>query len=272
MEGFETRPAARINKVSRSRYDDFVVSEEALSILVNSDVHGEQKLGVTMRTKGHDTNLVLGFLFSEGIINSVDEVLGVENESDKTKISLSSESNFDPSLHCRPSIVSSACGICGRSTIDDALHMHSPDLDETIKISLSSISKSLETMVSKQTLFTRTGGSHACASIDINGDIKRIFEDVGRHNAMDKLVGSYVAERQVPVNRLISFVSGRASFELVQKSIRAGFSIMVAIGAPSSLAIDLAKEHGLTLVCFARNESITVYTGIRRVNDQATTS
>ncbi len=89
---------------------------------------------------------------------------------------------------------------------------------------------------------------------------------------MDKLVGSYVAERQVPVNGLISFVSGRASFELVQKSIRAGFSIMVAIGAPSSLAIDLANEHGLTLVCFAKNESITVYTGIRRIVDQSTTS
>ena len=112
-----------------------------------------------------------------------------------------------------------------------------------------------------------TGGTHACASFTADGAIDRVFEDVGRHNAFDKLVGSYIESGDLPATGLGAFVSGRASFELVQKSIRAGFPIMIAVGAPSTLAVDLSNEYGLTLGCFAKDESITLFSGVRRVSE-----
>ena len=265
MVGFESRDVARISKSGFSRNEDLVTIEDALSITLSDKEHGSHKIGVTMRTKGEDSNLVLGFLYSEGIIDSIEHIIGVESDEDSVIVTLGEGSSFDPAVHCRPGTISSACGICGRTTIDDSLHLHSPELDEHTRISKHSVARCLDTMKSEQRLFASTGGSHACASFDEDGLLQRIFEDVGRHNAMDKLVGSYLSDRLIPANRLASFVSGRASFELVQKSIRAGFPIMVAIGAPSTLAVDLAKEHGKTLICFAKKESIAVYSGVRRV-------
>ena len=266
MDSFETRDVARINGAEFSRDEDFVASEDALSITLSDKHHGRHNIGVTMRTRGEDTHLVLGFLYSEGIIDSIEHVVGVENDRDAITVTLGEQSSFDPVVHCRPSTVTSSCGICGRSTIDDALHMHGPELDEDLRISLETVALCLDVMRSKQELFAKTGGSHACASFNENGIVDRIFEDIGRHNAMDKLIGSYLTDRLLPANALTSFVSGRASFELVQKSIRAGFPIMVAIGAPSTLAVDLANEHGMTLICFAKNDSLTVYSGVRRVS------
>ncbi len=265
MAGFDTRNVARISGSSRTRDEDLVTSEEALSISLSDEVHGLHNIGVTMRTRGDDRILVLGFLFSEGIIDSIDHVVGIETDEESVTVSLGRGSSFDPNVHCRPSTVTSACGICGRSTIDDARHIHAPELGEEFRISMSTVSLCLDSMMSGQKLFAKTGGSHACATFDEHGVMHRIFEDVGRHNAMDKLVGSYVSDSMIPVCELAAFVSGRSSFELVQKSIRAGFSTMVSIGAPTTLAVDLANEHGLTLICFAKNDSITIYSGVRRV-------
>ena len=265
MVGFETRDVARITESGSTRREDLVAIESALSISVNDKEYGLHNIGLTMRTKGEDQKLVLGFLYSEGIIDSIDQIIGVDSDEESVVVTLGDGTNFDPKVHCRPSIVSSACGICGRKTIDESLKINTPELDEQVRISMNSVARCLHAMKSEQPLFASTGGSHACASFDGEGVLQRIYEDVGRHNAMDKLVGSYLSDRMVPINGLALFVSGRASFELVQKSIRAGFPIMVAIGAPSTLAVDLANEHGKTLICFAKSDSITVYSGVRRV-------
>ena len=147
----------------------------------------------------------------------------------------------------------------------DVLNERNEELDERIRIRLETVTKCLNSVLERQLVFSKTGGSHACASFTSDGAIERVFEDVGRHNAFDKLVGSYIEDGGGAQSVLGAFVSGRASFELVQKSIRAGFPIMIAVGAPSTLAVDLAKEYGLTLGCFAKNESITLFSGVRRV-------
>ena len=161
--------------------------------------------------------------------------------------------------------MTSSCGICCRLELSNVPAEYSEVLDEGLQIKFGAIAKCLNSIVERQEIFSKTGGSHACASFSNDGTIHRVFEDVGRHNAFDKLVGSYLEKGSLPKSGLAAFVSGRASFELVQKSIRAGFPIMIAVGAPSTLAVDLAREHGLTLGCFAKNESITLFSGVRRV-------
>ena len=265
MDGLETRDIAKVGVSGITREQDNVTSEEGLSISVATNEHGTQNIGVTMRSKGADRSLVIGFLYSEGIINSMDDIISIDEDSDGITALLGEDSAFDPNIHCRSGTVTSACGICGRSTIDDTEHIHGPELDENTRVTIEGIGKCLEEMKTSQILFSRTGGSHACASFNSEFEILRIFEDVGRHNAMDKLVGSYVSDGNTPQSEVL-FVSGRASFELVQKCLRIGFPIMISIGGPSTLAVDLAKEHGLTLGCFARSDSLTVYSGVRRVN------
>jgi len=264
MEGVETREIAKLTSGGIARGSDTVACEGALSIIIGNELHGKHELGITMRTVGDDGFLALGFIYSEGIISSIDDVSDLVTSGDTVSIELSGNVNFDPPKHCRASTITSSCGICGRVSLDENLAI-SNELDESMSINLDAIALCLEAVTSKQIIFSQTGGSHACASFTSNGSILRIFEDVGRHNAFDKLVGSYIDDGGVPQSGLGVFVSGRASYELVQKSIRAGFPIMIAIGAPSSLAVDLAREHGMTLGCFAKDESITLYSGVRRI-------
>ncbi len=267
MSGFESRDIVRISQCSHNRDSDYVVEERSLSITVSTPDFGTNNLGVTMRTRGNDDLLALGMLYSEGIIQSIEDVESINSEFDSIHFSLRESSSFNPEIHCRSSTVTSACGICGRSTIDDVLHMHVPDLHEGFDVSIELLSKCLGTMKANQPFFANTGGSHACASFSEDGQIGMIFEDVGRHNAMDKLVGFYVKNDSLPMSDMILIVSGRASFELVQKSIRAGFPVMASIGAPSTMAIDLAREYGKTLICFAKSDSATVYSGHRRLSN-----
>ena len=267
MDGIEQRDVARVMGPDLVRGHDAVTMEDPLSIEVVTPEHGAHNLGVTMRTRGEDRKLALGFLYSEGIISNMDKIDLINSEEDVISLVLQSGSQFDPKVHCRPSIVSSACGICGRSTIEDALSMNvCNNLDEGASVSLKLISECLNQIRRSQKIFDLTGGSHACCSFNSEGKIIKIFEDVGRHNAMDKLVGSYLEKRSIPPTEPICVLSGRASFELVHKSILAGFPILVAIGAPSTMAVDLSKEHGQTLICFAKNNSLTAYSGIRRIS------
>ena len=266
MSEYEKRDCARVGSSGISRTPDDVTSEAPLSITVEHPSHGTLCVGVTMRTIGHDRHLLLGFLYSEGIIGSLTDVDAITISDGIGHVTLSENSNFDPSTHSRNSTVTSSCGVCGRSTVDDMLHMHSPPLDEKIHISSSDVRDILSSMSRSQAVFSKTGGSHACASFFENCKLDRIFEDVGRHNAMDKIVGSYISDCEMPISQRVLLVSGRASFDLVQKAIRAGFPIMVAIGAPSTLAIDMANEYGLTLACFAKSDSLSVYSGVRRVS------
>tara|TARA_B110001454_G_scaffold125182_1_gene116807 strand:- start:60 stop:863 length:804 start_codon:yes stop_codon:yes gene_type:complete len=265
MEGLESREIAKLTNEGITRGTDCVASESPLSIIIEHELHGRHELGITMRTGGHDRLLVLGFIYSEGIISTIDDVSKFEIGNNCATIKLFKNAYFDPIKHCRRSTVTSSCGICGRASIEGGMLGETNELDERMKIGLDAIANCLEAITRKQLIFAQTGGSHACASFTSNGSIERIFEDVGRHNAFDKLVGSYIDEGSIPQAELGAFVSGRASYELVQKSIRAGFPIMIAIGAPSSLAVDLAKEHGMTLGCFAKDDSIKLFSGVRRI-------
>ena len=265
MDGFETRAIVKVTDEGIIRGIDHVASESPLSIVVESDKHGRHELGITMRTAGHDRLLSLGFIYSEGIISSTEEIEDIVVGDDLVEISLNDRSLFDPSQHCRTTTVTSSCGICGRLELPNGITEFNEVLDEGMQIRLAAISECLNSVREKQNVFSITGGSHACASFTNDGSIDRVFEDVGRHNAFDKLVGSYLDEGEKPKPGLAVFVSGRASFELVQKSIRAGFPIMIAVGAPSTLAVDLAREYGLTLGCFAKNDSIALFSGVRRV-------
>jgi FdhD protein len=266
MRGTEQRDSARIVDSHSRRGPDEVVVESSLSITVTKPELDEVPLGITMRTPGSDRELVFGFLYSEGIIESAQDIKDIELEQGAALVKLADSSNFQPSEHVRNTTVTSSCGICGRSSISGLLHMHGPPLSEEITVDQRVVRKSLDAMSSRQGIFHSTGGSHACARFDLSGQLIHICEDVGRHNAMDKLVGSAIIEGDIPIADEFVVVSGRASFELVQKSLRAGFPMMVSIGAPSTLAIDMANEHGMTLACFAKQDSISVYSGLRRLS------
>ena len=265
MDGMESRKIARLNHNGITRELDFVTSESPLSIMVTDSKNRTFELGITMRTEGNDRILILGFLYSEGIIRSNSDVSRITIEDGVASVVLHDSSSFDSDQHKRNSTVTSSCGLCGRSDLTGLLNIENSLLDEEMKISLKAVSVCLNSIDSAQPIFSLTGGSHACASFREDGTIDQVFEDVGRHNAFDKMIGYYLERKSIPNPGFGAFVSGRASFELVQKCIRGGFPIMISIGAPSSLAVDISNEYGLTLGSFARNDGLTLFSGVRRV-------
>lgn len=247
------------------REPDTVSVEAALSMSVSLSVNDEYPLGLTMRTPGNDEQLILGFLHSEGIIDSIDDVAGVDDGQDSITVHLTDDAQFEPNEHVRRSTITSSCGICGKDSISNLLHIHGPPLSESIKVNQQDVSNAVAALRMRQATFDLTGGSHACARVQPGGGVIDIQEDIGRHNAMDKLVGNAVKLGHTPITDEIVVVSGRASFELVQKSLRAGFPVFISVGAPSSLAVDLANEHGMTLICFAAETRMTVFSGSGRI-------
>tara|TARA_B100000212_G_C27305923_1_gene503604 strand:- start:277 stop:1071 length:795 start_codon:yes stop_codon:yes gene_type:complete len=261
----ESKEIARLSRAGIDRGLDYVTAESPLSINVTDSKNNTFEMGITMRTEGEDRRLILGFLYSEGVIDSITDVSSISIDDGIASIVLNESSSFDSNLHQRNSTVTSSCGLCGRSDINGLLKLENTLLDEEMSISLEAVSVCLKSLHSEQPIFSLTGGSHACASFRVDGSIDCVFEDVGRHNAFDKMVGYYMEMGLLPKPGFGAFVSGRASFELVQKCIRGGFPIMIAIGAPSSLAVDVSNEYGLTLGCFARDDSLTLFSGVRRV-------
>tara|TARA_Y100001970_G_scaffold294303_1_gene450161 strand:- start:7639 stop:8445 length:807 start_codon:yes stop_codon:yes gene_type:complete len=256
---------SKLNQQGSTRIHDVVAVESPLSINVSCD-DKTTSLGITMRTPGRDRELALGFLYSEGLINGIADIIDINPSSDSVEVFCSAVNNDVLMDYQRISTITSSCGICGKDSISNMLHIHGPRLSDGPIISLREIEASLRDLRNAQPLFVSTGGSHASALVSEHGDILHIEEDVGRHNALDKLVGHLVIKNQLPVREMMLIVSGRASFELVHKAIRAGFSIMVAVGAPSSLAVEMAREHGLTLIGFAKKESLTIYSTPSRVS------
>ncbi len=252
---------------------DNLAIEEPLEIRLAYDLEGkrtQQTISVTMRTPGHDFELACGFLFSEGIIRSSRDVakvahcgpavgdLGLHNV---VRVTLSPHVAPDLKGLNRHSYTSSACGVCGKTSIE-ALKtepgMTAPR--DNAKVDVSLLYSLPETLRAEQSVFERTGGLHAAALFDLNGNLLALREDVGRHNALDKLIGGELLSDRLPLQESrILLLSGRASFELLQKAAMAGIPIVVAIGAPSSLAVDLAKHYGITLVGFLRNDHCNVY-------------
>ena len=234
--------------------EDSVAIEEPLEIRV-----GGQPLAVTMRTPGHDDELALGFLYGEGLIDGP-RVAGLTDDLAKNTIEVKGRLLRDPGA--RRFYTTSSCGVCGKGAIDEVA-VHSAPMPAGPRLRRALIAR-LPDRIS-QPAFARTGGVHATGLFDSRGELVLSREDVGRHNAMDKVIGRALIDGLVPLHDYVLCVSGRLSFELVQKAAVAGTPILVGVGAPSSLAIELAADRGLTLCGFARGTSVNVYTHAHRV-------
>ena len=264
-----------IQKISAgkiSETDDKVAVEEPLEIQLaySTDTGRMQKsIAVTMRTPGNDEELAAGFLFTEGIIKNITAIQKIKQQSvDENRVLVTLHENIVPVLAnaSRNFYSTSSCGICGKASIN-AIRTVSLYGDEKDNICInSSILYHLQDKLKKQQkIFEDTGGIHASALFDLNGNFIMLREDVGRHNALDKIIGAALLNKQLPLNNGILFLSGRAGFELVQKAAMAGIKIIAAVGAPSSLAVELAKETGITLIGFLRNDRFNIYSGEQRI-------
>lgn len=268
----------RLGAEKLSSANDLLVVEEPLEIRVgygSSTNRQQDTLTVTMRTPGDDEHLCLGFLFTEGIINSVNEVLSAKYCSNITegdggnnvmRVELIPEKGFNPADFKRNFYTTSSCGVCGKASIDHLRGNCEPLIKKT-KVSKHLFNSLPNILLAQQDVFKHTGGVHACGLFDLEGQLIIHKEDVGRHNALDKLIGSLLISNSIPLTEKILLLSGRISFELVQKAILAGIEIVAAVGAPSSLATELADEFGVTLIGFVKEEGFNIYTSSERIID-----
>ena len=253
---------------------DHLAVEEPLEIqLAFSNATGrlQKNIAVTMRTPGHDNDLAAGFLFTEAIIRSAKCVAQIKQPGgDANRVLVELKPNVLPSLKNseRNFYTTSSCGICGKSSID-AITQNSTyaELTDSLVISPTMLNDLPAKLRKQQEVFTATGGIHACGLFDTNGGLLLMREDVGRHNALDKLVGAAMMEIGLPLNQHILLLSGRASFELVQKAAMAGIRLIAAVGAPSSLAVEMAVEAHITLIGFLREKGFNIYSHPARVLD-----
>lgn len=257
---------------------DAIAIEEPLEIQLAIGAGSARRrfpLAVTMRTPGHDLDLALGFLFTEGIIGGIADVLGWKHigaNLDQTAqenvllIDLSPELDVDTARLSRHFYAASSCGVCGKASIEmiriAADYYPQAGRPQVQSAHLQAMPQALRQL---QSLFEQTGGIHAAGLFDAQGQLLILREDVGRHNALDKLIGAAMQARMLPLRDALVLVSGRAGFELVQKCAMAGIPFLAAVGAPSSLAIELADETGMTLVGFLREGRFNVYCGAGRV-------
>jgi len=252
--------------------EDSVAVEEPLEIRVVTAQGVRTSIAVTMRTPGEDDELAAGFLFTEGLLRNAEDLAGIEYgggtpESFRNVIDvrLADAVPFDPLRFTRNVYTSSSCGVCGKTSLDMVRTACPEPPRGSHKHALAFITALPDRLAQAQPAFARTGGLHACALFAPNGDLRAAREDVGRHNAMDKVVGHALLGNALPATDTIVVVSGRASFELVQKAALAGVPTLIAVGAPSSLAVGLAREFGMTLAGFTREGRCNVYTGESRI-------
>lgn len=278
---------SRLNKTRRRiwekngsglrRKTDYVATEEPLEIRLSARDDEIKTVAITMRTPGNDYELAAGFLYGEGLVQRKEEINQIAYcvGSDR---SLQEYNSLNVSLNRlilpelpqldRHFFTNSACGICGTTMLDDLKERDLPDLGNELIVSDTVLTQLPDELRKAQRLFDSTGGLHAAALFDIEGNLLALREDVGRHNALDKLVGWGLLQKQLPFTNHIIMVSGRASYELLQKCVVAGAPVLCAVSAPSSLAVELAAEFGVTLVGFLRHERFNVYTGIERISSR----
>lgn len=250
--------------------EDYLAAEEPLEILIgfgSSSKRQRQTIAVTMRTPEQDVDLALGFLFTEGVISDKKDVVNVRFLSEnKLLIDLNESLTFDIDSLNRHFYTTSSCGVCGKSSIEaistTSCFLLNPDKPIVSKNVLFELTQKLR---AEQSVFDSTGGIHASGLFDTEGQLLKVCEDVGRHNALDKLIGWAFQKGLLPLKNHILLVSGRVSFELIQKAMMAGIPILAAVGAPSSLAVELADENNMTLVGFLRDGRFNVYTGVQRI-------
>lgn len=246
--------------------DDYVVGEEPLEIRI-----GDAPLSVTMRTPGHDLELAAGFVFTEGIVRSREQIASVshapderQNGANRVRIDLAAGVELDPELTRRNFFAASSCGICGKASIDSVRVRGIPPANPDFRLLPDVLWSLPEKLRAAQAIFGRTGGLHAAGLFNASGELLVLREDVGRHNAVDKVVGWALLEGRVPLREHVLLVSGRGGFEIVQKAAVAGLPVVASVSAPSDLAVNLARELGLTLVGFLRGHRFVIYSGERR--------
>ena len=251
--------------------NDKLAIEEPLEIQIifgNKDSPIQKTISITMRTPGNDEELAVGFLFTEGIIQNKNQITNtyisfVEN---KALITLNENENFNFQKTERNFYTTSSCGVCGKTSIEAIKTISNyKNIKDNIRIRAGLFYHLEKQLRKQQALFESTGGLHASALFDLEGNFISLIEDVGRHNALDKLIGAAFLKDELPLTNKILLLSGRASFELLQKATMAGIKIIAAVGAPSSLAVQLAEETGITLIGFLRNEQFNIYTGEERI-------
>jgi FdhD protein len=255
---------------------DALAVEEPLEIRLVHHVDGqpvERSLSITMRTPGHDLELAAGFLLTEGVIRSADQLAGlkacgpvVDGLRNTVKAELKPGVSVDAVRLERHFYTTSSCGVCGKSSLEALRVTDRPPLPANTPALTPALIHTLpDRLREAQAVFEATGGLHAAALFDAQGTLLALREDVGRHNAVDKLIGAMAMAHRLPLSDVWLFVSGRASFELVQKALVAGIPAMAAVGAPSSLAVSLAEDAGMTLLGFVRQGRFNVYAGASRV-------
>lgn len=264
-------PIWRIDREGGILSDDNLAAEEPLEILIgygSASKRQRQTIAVTMRTPEHDVDLALGFLFTEGVISNKKDVVNMRFLSEnKLLIDLNESIVFDFERLNRHFYTTSSCGVCGKSSLEavstTSCFLLNPDKPIVSKNVLLGLTQKLR---AEQSVFDSTGGIHASGLFDRDGVLLKVCEDVGRHNALDKLIGWALQKELLPLKNHILLVSGRVSFELVQKALMAGIPIVAAVGAPSSLAVELADDNNMTLIGFLRDGRFNVYSGVQRID------
>ncbi|MGC2352287.1 MAG: formate dehydrogenase accessory sulfurtransferase FdhD [Candidatus Udaeobacter sp.] len=240
--------------------DDLTI-EEPLEICI-----GRKTLAITMRTPGHDEELAAGFLVSEAIVQARDEIARISADRDNrviidlkdgVKLKLNSAKRFGT--------ISSSCGLCGKTNIEAIRQNFPPITSKEIRVDIETLLSLPEKLRNAQSDFARTGGIHAAGIFGVDGELKVAREDIGRHNAVDKAIGRAFLDGSLPLDRHLLLVSGRASLEIIQKALAAGIPIIAAVSAPSTLAVDFARENNQTLIGFLRPPSFNIYAHVERV-------
>ena len=266
----------RLRDGTWSRADDVLAAEEPLEIRLvwqdGSEI-ARKPIAVTMRTPGDDFELATGFLHGEGIIRRQEDVIDVSYCTDEDEeqtlnivnVTLRPGLEFDASRLERNFYTTSSCGVCGKAALDTLEVQGCAALDDSVRVSAATICSLPERLRAAQAVFERTGGLHAAGLFTPEGELQLLREDVGRHNALDKLIGERFLAGQTPLERHVLLLSGRASFELLQKALVARIPVVAAVGAPSSLAVELAQSFNITLAGFVRPDSLNVYAGEERI-------
>ena len=261
-----------------NEFDDQISIEEPLEIILkykDKKTWVEKTISITMRTPGHDEDLVRGFLFNERVVEQIDHIDNIKLVGDpvgqyklknKAVATINNSENIDIDKIKRNFLTNSSCGVCGKTSLD-SLEIIKKDkiLRSTPKINHEIIMKSPLMLRQNQSEFAKTGGIHASGLFDKKGNIIALREDVGRHNALDKLIGLVLKENLLDNNSQFLTCSGRLNFDLVQKALMANIGVLVGVGAPTSLAVDLAKKFNMTLVGFVKDKSFNIYSNNERI-------